>query len=1042
MPLFSVSPSRIARFFYHECERYLRYHATPRKMRKEAGIPVVPWDTSPVAAAILEGGYVWEERVIQAKLKGKVRVSDGSGPLHERAHDIKGPLDILPTLKAGEAIYQPTLKIPDTFLKRYKLPSTLCEFPPCRPDLIQLAEQDGRPSLKVIDLKASTTLKASHRIQATLYTLMLREVLEAEGINLPLDLDSAGIWLFDQKEAEWFDLRPSIAMVERFLQDHLPRILTLPIEELFWHLFFRCEWCEFYEFCCKEAEEKESVSLIPYLSVGARQYLRDDPFNGGKQINSLSELEVFLSTVEADKALEGCGSLRARGNRLRNAIKALRKGEVVPHGGSSLALPVYEHVSIIMILQEDPVTGQIYAAGFRRLKGKNIYGNGIREEIFIAGTPDECPEVRRQFLSSLYQKLHTLHVFNEQRGWGDQKSMQAYVFDGYELTLFNRMLQEALTDSALAEIALQMLFYFQDTSLAEADEHPEAEVPFPVIVITGIISQLLALPIPVSLRLPEVTKALPSPTFSFTIEPNDLFWFKLSNTLKSDAIFLVWTKGRAEAVHWVLDELLRRLRAASAVLDGLRERVKDNLFAWPPKFLFPGALDFRNPELSRLAFISRYESLMGAQEVRESRSLPWSERELEGISIPLRSQGGNRWKVLSELDSSTLEEAGDFFTFILVPHGEDGERAQLGYNDYAYRKAMWAPKSIVRLARLSSAPEIDPRTGIIKHIFLEIRENREQEPFKAGDKAVLHPRFTDFTSDRVIKRLEGLDIRPDNDFLQLIRNPSRFAKSRSIFGDVASKALLLAEQKGGFTKSQLKAFRQLLSGRLTLVWGPPGTGKTYFLAKSILSLAKTRKEIGKGLRVALTAFTHAAVENLLAEIMEHIADFGLENSLALYKLKHVSTPRGRGLEVLGEKEVEEVIDTQLIVIGGTVYSFYKADVEGLFPLLIIDEASQMKIGEFALGSTPLSHNGHLVLAGDDLQLPPILRGSYPEPENGLPGFHDSIFAYLRARDDEKKPYTYQLTENWRMNETLSLFQPKPFTDWTTSLQPKKLGVKN
>jgi DNA replication ATP-dependent helicase Dna2 len=249
MPPFSVSPSRVARFFYHECERYLRYHATPRKLRKEAGIPPIPWDRSPVAAAILEGGFVWEEKVIQTKLKGKVRISTGSGPLHERAYDIRVTLDILPRLKAGEAIYQPTIKIPDTFLKRYKLSSTLCEFPPCRPDLIHLTKQDGRLSLKVIDLKASSKLKASHRIQATLYTLMLREVLNAERIILPLDLDSAGIWLFDQKEPEWFDLRPSIAMVERFLQDHLPKILTSPIGELSWHLFFRCEWCEFYEFC-------------------------------------------------------------------------------------------------------------------------------------------------------------------------------------------------------------------------------------------------------------------------------------------------------------------------------------------------------------------------------------------------------------------------------------------------------------------------------------------------------------------------------------------------------------------------------------------------------------------------------------------------------------------------------------------------------------------------------------------------------------------------------------------------------------------------
>src|SRR3974390_1011246 len=79
MPSFAVSPSRVSRFFYHECERYLRYHATPRKMRKEAGIPAIPCNTSPVTAAILEGGYVWEEKVIQDKLKGRIKISAGNG---------------------------------------------------------------------------------------------------------------------------------------------------------------------------------------------------------------------------------------------------------------------------------------------------------------------------------------------------------------------------------------------------------------------------------------------------------------------------------------------------------------------------------------------------------------------------------------------------------------------------------------------------------------------------------------------------------------------------------------------------------------------------------------------------------------------------------------------------------------------------------------------------------------------------------------------------------------------------------------------------
>jgi DNA replication ATP-dependent helicase Dna2 len=1041
MSLLSLSPSRLSLFFYHECERYLRYHATPRKMWKEAGIPPIPWDTSPVTKAILEGGYNWEQRVIQTKLRGRVKIAEGKGPLHQRAFDAKTTLNILSNLSPGEAIYQATLITPYAFLDRYGLSSDLCEFPACRPDLIQFVQNDGRPSYRVIDVKASTSLKTSHRIQATLYTLMLRDILVANHLELPLDLENAGIWLFDRNEPEWFDLSLSISIVERFLGDQLAKILTAPMEELSWHLFFRCEWCEFYEHCRKEAEEHKSISLIPYLSVGGREYLKEAPFNGGKPVNSLSELKTFLSQPHADQALEGCGSLRARGNRLRNALVALEKEEVVPHGGSSLALPVNENVSIIMTPQSDPVTGQIYAAGFRRLKGKDVYGKGIREEIFIARTPGDCQDIRHQFLSTLFEELKTLHDFNETREWSDQKSLQTYVFDGYELILFNQMLQESLTDSLLAKLALQMLFYFQDTSLADADEHPVAEIPFPVIVITGVIRQLVALPIPISLRLPEVCKVLPSPTFNFSFEANDLFWFGLSNTLRSDAIFQAWEKGRVDAVDWIHDELLRRLRGGSAIIDGLRNKVKDCLFAWPPKFLFPGAIEFKNPELSRLAFIARYESFMGALAVRENRSLPWSERVLEGTSIPLRYEGGGKWRVLSKLDSSVLEESGEFFSFILVPHGEAGERAQMGYNDYTKRKTMWAPKGIVRIARLTREPEIDPTTGLITHILVETKEHRDQKPFEKGEKAVLHPRFTDFTSDRVLKCLAELDSRPNNDLLYLIRKPWEFAFSLPKSDEIAGKALEVADKIAGFTESQSSAFQQVLTGRLTLVWGPPGTGKTHFLAKAILSLTKARKEVGKGLRVAVTAFTHAAIENLLAEIQEHISAFDLDDSLALYKLKHVSTPRGRGLKVLDERGVRSVFGNEFLVVGGTVYSFFKAEVEGEFPLLIVDEASQMKFGEFAIVAGPLSNKGRLLLAGDDLQLPPILQGAYPEPGDGLPGLHDSIFAYLRARDKEELPYTYQLKENWRMNETLSLFPAETLYGRDYKPMNKEIGAQ-
>jgi superfamily I DNA and/or RNA helicase len=109
-------------------------------------------------------------------------------------------------------------------------------------------------------------------------------------------------------------------------------------------------------------------------------------------------------------------------------------------------------------------------------------------------------------------------------------------------------------------------------------------------------------------------------------------------------------------------------------------------------------------------------------------------------------------------------------------------------------------------------------------------------------------------------------------------------------------------------------------------------------------------------------------------------------------------------------------------MGATVYGLARAVQAGLAAdVLVVDEGSQMKWGELSLALDVLKPGGRLIIAGDDLQLPPIMAGRYPPPEDGLPGLEDSIFAYLRARDNPAAPYTQQLTENWRMHQRLSDF---------------------
>ncbi len=1009
MARFTLGPSRLARFFFHDCERHLRYHATPAKRAAAEGVPALTHAGSPVTAAILEGGYAWEEHVVTKHLGADAHVAKGAGPLRERTHSSDATLRLLRKLAVGSSIYQGSLVAPDAFYERYGLDRALVELPACRPDLVELvACDDGVARLRVVDVKASKALKASHRVQVALYALILRDLAPGAKLPHPIDLETGGVWLYLRDQPEWFSLSLTMGALERFLRERLTTILTSPADDVPWHLFFRCEWCEYYAPCRAEAERTRSVSLIPYLSVGGRAYLREASW-GGAPVHTLADLAALVTGPHAG-ALDACGSLRGKQDRLGRIAATLEDGVPRPHGGSTVAMPQGEHVRVTLTLQSDPLSGEVYAIGYRRLFGKEVYGSPSDEIVLVAASPDDCARVQHGLLTRMHEDLRTLHAFNAGRPWKEQKSLQTYVFDGYERDLFHELLHGALDDPELAPLAMDLFFFYQDTSLARADEHPRAEVPYPIVVLTRVIRELVAVPSPIALRLSAAHAALPSPTFAYTYRPFEYLAFELSNALRSDAVFSAWNKGRADALEWIAKELRQRLFVASSIVDGLRAQIGDRLFAWPPKLVLEGALPFAHPELSRLAFVVRYECLMGALAVREQRAAPWDERVRDGVSIPLRFAGGARWELLGTLDSSQIEE-DSFLGHLLVPYTEAGDRAQMAYDDHRNRQAVWAPRGEVRLTSVDGV-EVDPGTGAVTALELGVRRSSQQDDFEIGDEAVLHPRFTDWIANRIVERLSEIDAQPDDDFLALVQAPASFATP---IREPAKVRNALAKLRDGLTPSQERAFEQLAGNRLTLVWGPPGTGKTHFVARAVLRFARARAAAGLGLRVGVTAFTHAATENLLREIADAGAE---EGAIPTFKLGTTSSPRGEGLPTMAP-EAAAACDEPLVVFGGTVHAFRKASLAGLagLDLVIVDEASQLKLGELALATMALGRGARLMLAGDDLQLPPIVHGTYPEPEDGLPGLQASAFEYLRSRDPDGA-FTCQLLECWRMNETL------------------------
>lgn len=1013
-----MSPSRLARFYFHECERFLRFSSVRPAERKHEGVPEPPDDPRPVTAAILESGFRWEEEVVGRILSGDVEIAGGKrgDRISDRVHDQTSARGGILSLAPGKWIYQPELLPPQSFYERFGLDSELAFWPACRPDLIQCSEENDGLVLRVVDVKASPGVKLSHRIQATLYSIVLETLLSEWGAAEQRVGTEGGIWLGHHESPDWFDLRALRPPIEQFLAHDLERLLSSPADQAPWHVYFRCEWCEWFDHCRQEMRVTDSVSRVPYLSTHAKRFLAtlDPPAD---TITSFAEL---VSEPSSDETLDGCASLRGRRERLRTIVGALQTDRVRPYGGSSLAMPRGENVRLVLTAQREPVSGQLYAFGLYAQGLKDVTGAKTRTAVHVAPAGDEAvvAELERAVVRELWGVCSAVHDYNAARsGWRDRKSLQAYTFDTYERELISTTLLSRLSDPEVAHEALLLLFHFQGPDLLQAHEHPAGEVFFPAVVLTDVLRNRLALPIEVSYRFADAVRLLQPASGAFEFRDNPYFSFELSNQLRSDAIYGVWQSGETERIESIENELRARLWATNSVVNGARQclEAEDALFAWPAKFRLPGSFDHHSPLLSRLAFLAQYEAILGYLNLRLGRMEPLVDRLRSGAAVALRYAGSDRFEVTAAPDDLELD-AGGFPNYLLASRDENGQQAALTYNDYISRGRHW----VARGQRLHVAAVIGVEGTPSRTLQLNTTGGPDSPELVEGREYLLCERFTDFNTREVLRELQELDNDGDRTFHALVSRPREAMAPIAVAAQVRRSALALAEGHG-LTPSQIRAFERVLDRTLQLVWGPPGTGKTHFLALAILCLAEAYRAVGTAFRVLVTAFTHAAIENVLRKAAALQADHHIvRGDFALGKLGEMQRPTDMDIVTVDKFAGDGWLsDHTHGVLGGTVWALRRLETEAA-DLVVVDEASQMRVPESVIAVRRAAPEGRLLLAGDHRQLPPIVQGVYPEPEDGEPLLHRSIFECLAA-DNRDGELISTLLESFRMNRTLCRF---------------------
>ncbi|EGG19028.1 hypothetical protein DFA_02271 [Cavenderia fasciculata] len=1081
----TIKASGIGRYFHLDCERYFNWStkkksssstsSTPSSSSSSSTSTSTSSDNETISNAIIQDGFAWEDKVLEILIQEK----------HKIHQPVKGaqtiPFDqvvkLLKEEKENSYIVQATLIAPISF--RQNIPDHV-KFTQSIPDFLRIGRSigGGKRKLKILDAKSTASIHFAQKVQLAYYYIWLQGIIESENIT-DLELDDFGaIFLKGLTTPMDFNILEPVRLLKRFLygdktnsQSQMVKIISTPREESVWRLTETCEGCEYLEQCTAQANSELNHNAIANVQIDTITSLLE--YHQQKQDQSttptksapikMNEIEK-LNSIKVEDVDDP--QLKVQLLRLKPKLQTVLSNTVVPTGYVDVMLPSYEDISIYLSLVSHPLKQTFYK--WTILKVENS----------ISKTPKDPLNIDYQSLShntifyngenfySLILKLNS--IFSD--AINTKSTLQVFTWDAFEKSYFLKSCYELLKrsydidDKEMQSNLVHVMGVLMDNSnwinFNIGGVYPQEPFSynvggqsqgsgpsnFPFILVKDQILKSLAIKVSPPFSIGEISKKVLSlDTIPSSLNSDYIF----NNYIKKDH------KDKEENV--VFNERTEQLFNLMAHLRSIL--FTDIYKQKSQKFNFRKFLNYNNILVNKLLYCHQFESMESYREIKSARSNPLSLNIYDGKYLILRKlsnqpnkDGFYRFQadIIPQYYSYFQQKLADAFShFCLTPNTQDGLNFLSSFNDISYQ-SQYGVRGMCDISDFEIDQVEAYPTQYLFNAKISIKPSKNSNLFNDcnSNEFILFERFDNHFFSQYKWLVQGYDsidsqgteestllglfdkplewIREEEDYKKF---SLAFTNTIEAFNQTSSNH---PDQRLTLTKSQREIAISVVQRRLQLVRGPPGTGKTHFLALLVLMFFETifRMKSHDTYTIVISALTHTAIDNALIRIAQLKKEYeGYAGSaLPFHIYKKENKPLAKELVeqgILEHKQLDKKTCPRFIVVGATCWGVntYKNPID----FLIIDEASQLQtpIAALAINKAP-----RVVVCGDPKQLPPVLHGTYHSNKSlsvdeytSDPKVHKSIFSCLKGllRHHLVADPFLSLNENFRMTSDLCQF---------------------